>query len=196
MKKFLMAAVSTVALAGISNTASAVAIQVGFNFNGSGTWVANNSPASAAPGDVTTAISISGGGPYTVAAIILNNINLVTGQGLTLTDPVPTVLGQSFTKVFTTSSGTFTELLTVIQVTPGPTAMSISATGTIDDGPGGFDPTPVFFSASWTQNSGPGTQINGSFNNSTIPVTTPEPASLAVLGAGLLGLGMVRRRRA
>jgi PEP-CTERM motif len=33
------------------------------------------------------------------------------------------------------------------------------------------------------------------FSGANVPVTTPEPASLAVLGGGLLGAAMLRRRR-
>jgi hypothetical protein len=39
-----------------------------------------------------------------------------------------------------------------------------------------------------------GTTVMVDFTFATVPVPVPEPASLALLGAGLLGLGMLRRR--
>src|SRR5262249_54888815 len=82
--------------------------------------------------------------------------------------------------------GTFLENLTVTLVTPGPSSRGITATGTISQTVGsGFDPTPVFYSAAYTQNGGPGAQINASFNNSTSP---PNPVPGPIVGAGRPGL--------
>jgi hypothetical protein len=173
------------------SAANAVPITLEFNFVPNGTLTANT-------GDVTTAISVTTGAPLTVTSIVANNIGLVSAQTITMTSPTPVTLGSTFTKEFSTSFGTFLENLTVSLVTPGPTSLGVTATGTITQTAGiGFDPTPVFYSAAYTQNGGPGNQINASFNDSTTPVPGP------IAGAGLPGLilaaggllALARRRR-
>jgi hypothetical protein len=59
----------------------------------------------------------------------------------------------------------------------------------------GFEDVTVYWSAAYTQNLGPGTQINASFNNSTVPPRVPEPGSLALVGLALAGLAAASRRK-
>ena len=94
--------------------------------------------------------------------------------------------------------GSFTLSLTSMTVnTQNATLLLLTGVGNLDDGPGGFDPTPA--TLSWTGN-GPGAIYSWSATVSAVPVSVtdsavPVPAAVWLFGSGLLGLiGMARRK--
>jgi hypothetical protein len=181
---------------GAANPASAAAISTAFNFVPAGTLTSDT-------GNVTTAATITSGAPDLVTSIVSDNTGLVTLSTLiTLTSPTPLTLGATFTKTFTTALGTFVENLTVTSRTTGAQSLGIAASGTITEtvliSGALLASAPVFYSASYTQNGGPGAQINASFNDSTPAVTsapTPLPAALPLFATGLGALGLLGWRR-
>ena len=197
IKKSLAAATVVTGLA-FAGAASADPINVQFNINASGAFSCNIN-------NLATATSCNTGAPNSVGFVQESNIGVASGTAITF-NPVflPLVAGGTFDKVFTVAGvGTFTESLTVVAVVRDTNVLGMLAAGTISCSAGpcmfggvALESTNVFFSVAYTQNQGPGTQINASFNNSTEPPNgTPEPGTLALLGLGLAAIGFARRRK-
>jgi PEP-CTERM motif len=185
---------SFLAAMAMASPALAIPITTTFNFVPTTVLTANT-------GNVTTATSITSGAPDIVTSILTDNTGLTSLTSIIgLETPTPTTLGAVFTKTFTTLLGVFTETLTVTSRSVGARSLGILAEGTIVEttvlSGAALDPAPVFYSAAYTQNDGPGSQINASFNDDSTspPFLTPEPASLLLLGGGLAGLVATRLR--
>src|SRR5262245_47712731 len=126
MKSKLLAtgSVAALALSLVGSAANAIPINVEFNFVPTGTLTADT-------GEVNNATTITSGDQNVVITILQNNVGLTSGTTIALTSPTPVNVGSLFTKSFTTPDGSFLENLTVTLVTPGPTSLGITATGTI-----------------------------------------------------------------
>lgn len=127
--------------------------------------------------------------------------------------PVPTTtsfgtgsfsLGSTSALTFSNPTfGTFQEtaapLITATSVVGGVTiGETFYILGTFNPGAtlGGGGPIPASFTVSFTQTGGPGTAVSASGTVSIPPsLSVPEPASIAMLGLGLVGVGAFARGR-
>lgn len=101
--------------------------------------------------------------------------------------PLPALSGfQSFAAVPTLSFS----LTSIAPVLQSSTFLLLSGTGTFTWA--GFDPTPASFEFSATAT---GSTFSFSASQEAFPTAVPEPASLSLLGAGLLALSPAFRRR-
>lgn len=155
----------------------------GYDFNPTGNATNNTGFVSFATGDLATIMGLAPGAQSFLPIISLEDFSLSSLPAAEWAMDA-TIAGVDYVLSFLITSGSETDT--------GGTNPDIGGYGTLmltqaGESPGvnnlGYDPTST---ASWT--------ISGGVN-SVIGINVPEPAALSLLGLGLLGLGVVRRRR-
>ncbi len=188
MKTHILAGAIVAGVLALATSAHAVPIAAGstLSLNGDDTFTATSvtfqNPANIGAGSGSFAIL---GTPPQCTACATMITNLTQGMAAPFTLYTGHNLANTITTdLIVTTTPTFTYLGGALP------SLTVTGNGTLDLT--GFDPTPGLFTLT-TQ--GPTGSTVVTFSVTSIAVATPEPASLAILGGALAGLGLFGKRR-
>jgi hypothetical protein len=148
----------------------------------------------------TIGINTTFGSAFSAISSTSGDMNAVALATIFTTSSITATVGSAVS--FSAGFGSYTGNITLASAS-GPVnnrTVSLYALGTFTPAGvlGGFTSGPMSLTISATQTGGAGSSVSVSYSMASppSPPTVAEPATLALLGAGLMGLAAVRRRKA
>jgi hypothetical protein len=186
--KFLIGAMATAAPAVVALSSPASALVVDIESDANTPVRAINSPPTPAPGDLTTATSVSVGSGWD------DVVSTPAITDFTLSNPITLAVGSTIIVSFDIGGSPYTDTVTVKTDTVAGNTVELTAFGELmGSGAGPGKDTPSELDLGFTQSGGAGHTISGSATYSAS--TVPEPSTWAMVLLGFAGLGYAAFRR-